>query len=128
VGDRSYEVVDRRGTEHDPLLRLAGVDDRDGALALRGREIRVDAEQAPTLGDGEWWAHELVGCVIHDGEIEVGTVIGLLELPSCEALEVKRARGHMDPLLVPMVKDAIRSVDIRARRIDIDLSFLGEGA
>jgi 16S rRNA processing protein RimM len=29
-------------------------------------------------------------------------------------------------LLVPMIRDAIRSVDVGARRIDVDLSFLGE--
>ena len=29
-------------------------------------------------------------------------------------------------LLVPMVRDAVRSVDVGARRIDVDLAFLGE--
>jgi 16S rRNA processing protein RimM len=48
----------------------------------------------------------------------------MLPLPSCEALEV--AREGAPDLLVPMVRDAIRSVDVRARRIDVNLSFLGE--
>jgi 16S rRNA processing protein RimM len=48
----------------------------------------------------------------------------MLPLPSCEALEVERDEGG--GLLVPMVRDAIRSVDMAARRIDVDLSFLGE--
>ena len=29
-------------------------------------------------------------------------------------------------LLVPLVRDAVRSVDVAARRIDVDLAFLGE--
>ena len=29
-------------------------------------------------------------------------------------------------LLVPMVRDAVRSVDVEARRVDVDLAFLGE--
>jgi ribosomal 30S subunit maturation factor RimM len=29
------------------------------------------------------------------------------------------------PLLVPMVRDAIREVDVGARRIDVDGQFLG---
>ena len=49
----------------------------------------------------------------------------MLPLPSCEALEVVRAGGGPD-LLVPMVRDAIRSVDVAARRIDVDLAFLGD--
>jgi 16S rRNA processing protein RimM len=48
----------------------------------------------------------------------------MLELPSCECLEVERDTGP--PLLVPMVRDAIRSIDVQARVIEIDLEFLGE--
>jgi 16S rRNA processing protein RimM len=43
----------------------------------------------------------------------------MVALPSCEALEV-------GDLLVPLVRDAIRSIDLRARVIDVDLAFLGE--
>ena len=49
----------------------------------------------------------------------------LLALPSCECLEVERAGGGGD-LLVPLVRDAIRGVDVSAGRIDVDLRFLGE--
>jgi 16S rRNA processing protein RimM len=45
-------------------------------------------------------------------------------LPSCEALEVLPEPGA-EPLLVPMVKDAIRSVEIERERIEVDLEFLG---
>jgi 16S rRNA processing protein RimM len=54
----------------------------------------------------------------------VGEVLRMVPLPSCEALEVARPDGG--ELLVPMVRDAIRSVDVAARRVEIDLSFLGE--
>ena len=40
-------------------------------------------------------------------------------------LEVDRPDGA--ELLVPMVSDCIRSIDVEARRIDVDLGFLGEG-
>jgi 16S rRNA processing protein RimM len=43
----------------------------------------------------------------------------MVALPSCEALEV-------GDLLIPMVRDAIRSIDVDARRIDVDMRFLGE--
>ena len=59
-----------------------------------------------------------------DGAREVGVVSALLELPSCEVLEVRARDGG--ELLVPMVSDAIREVDVAARRIDVDLDFLGE--
>jgi 16S rRNA processing protein RimM len=47
----------------------------------------------------------------------------MLELPSVEVLEVERDGG--EELLVPMVGDAVRSIDVEARRVDVDLGFLG---
>jgi 16S rRNA processing protein RimM len=76
------------------------------------------------LEEGEYWAHELEGCAVWDGGRRLGEVRRMLPLPSCEVLEVERDCGG--ELLVPMVRDAIRSVDVAARRIDVDLAFLGE--
>jgi 16S rRNA processing protein RimM len=60
---------------------------------------------------------------VTDGERAVGTVRRMIELPSVEALEVVRDGG--EELLVPMVGDAVRSIDVAARRVDVDLGFLG---
>jgi 16S rRNA processing protein RimM len=123
VGGRTLAIVRRAGTEQRPIIRLEGISDRDAAEALRGSELTVPAQAAPTLAPGEWWAHELEGCVVADGGRRIGTVSRLIELPSCEALEVVR-EGSGERLLVPMVKDAVRDVDIDAREIDIDSGFL----
>jgi 16S rRNA processing protein RimM len=120
------ERVERRaGTAERPILRLAGHAGREAAEALRGAPLAIPVERAPALEPGEYWAHELAGCEFWDGERRVGEVRRMLPLPSCEALEVVRDDGGGE-LLVPMVRDAIRSVDVAARRIDVDLSFLGE--
>jgi 16S rRNA processing protein RimM len=112
------------GVEQRPIVRLEGVEDRTAAEALRGQPLTVTKSQAPVLGEGEWWAHELEGCIVCDGERLLGTVSGLLELPSCEVLEVRREDGGQ--LLVPMVRDAVRDVDVAAGRIEVSLDFLGE--
>jgi 16S rRNA processing protein RimM len=119
------ERIDRRaGTDERPILRLAGHAGREAAAALRGAPLAIPLASAPALEPGEFWAHELAGCAVWDGERRVGEVRRMLPLPSCEALEVVREDGG--ELLVPMVRDAIRGVDVAARRIDVDLSFLGE--
>jgi 16S rRNA processing protein RimM len=119
--------IDRRaGTDRRPIVRLDGSDERSDAEALRGEALLVERAAAPELGPEEWWAEDLQGCAVADGASEVGTVRRLIALPSCEVLEVARAGGRGD-LLVPLVRDAVRSVDVAGRRIDIDLAFLGEG-
>ena len=52
------------------------------------------------------------------------SVSRLIELPSCEALEV-RPPGGGEALLVPMVRAAIRSVAPQRRLVEVDASFLG---
>lgn len=124
VAGRTVAIVRRAGTDRRPIVRLEGVEDRDAAEALRGLPLAVPELQAPALAEGEWWAHELEGCDVADGERLLGTVSRLIELPSCEALEVERAGGG-ERLLVPMVKDAIRRVAPGERRIEVDVDFLG---
>jgi hypothetical protein len=58
-----------------------------------------------------------------DGPRDLGRVARLLALPSCEVLEVT---GASEPFLVPLVRDAVRQVDVEAKVIDIDVAFLGD--
>jgi 16S rRNA processing protein RimM len=124
VAGRTAAIVRRAGTERHPIVRLDGVEDRPAAEALRGLALIVEGLEAPTLAEGEWWAHELEGCEVVDGERLLGTVSRLIELPSCEALEVRLRQGG-ETLLVPMVKDAVRRVETSERRIEVDPDFLG---
>ena len=101
---------------------MTGCTTREQADALRGEPLLVAREDLPELGPGEYWAHELEGCEVVDRETPVGTVRRMVTLPSCEALEVTGVGT-----LIPLVSDAVRSVDVQARRIDVDLAFLGEG-
>src|SRR5262249_45581821 len=117
IGDRELDITRIAGTPRSPILRVAGHDDRRAAESLRGMDLLVQRAVAPELGPDEWWAEDLAGCTVHDGDRAVGTVRRLVELPSCEMLEVERSDGG--ELLVPLVTDAVREVDIDRRTIDI---------
>ena len=123
VAGMSASIVRRAGTEQHPIVRLEGVGDRAAAEALRGEDLTVAAQQAPTLAEGEWWAHELEGCTVVADDAVLGQVRRLVELPSCEALEVDRGAGA-EPLLVPMVKDAVLRVAVEQKRIEVNAEFL----
>ena len=120
VAGRRVTIARSAGTAEKPILRLEGSGSRADAAALRGEALHVPLDEAPPLAAGEFWARDLEGCRVTDGEREVGVVDRMVALPSCEALAV-------DALLIPLVRDAIRSIDLEARRIDVDMRFLGEG-
>ncbi len=123
VDGRDAEIVRRAGTDRHPIVRLRGITDRSSVEALRGAALTVAQTQAPQLGEGEWWAHELAGCVVRAGARRLGVVERMLELPSCEVLEVQPDEGGA-PLLVPMVRDAIREIDTAAQAIEVNAEFL----
>ncbi|MBV9915963.1 MAG: 16S rRNA processing protein RimM [Solirubrobacterales bacterium] len=125
IGERERKIVRRAGTDTRPILRLEGCEDRDAARSLAGAELLVARAQAPELEADEWWAEDLEGCAVSDGDRRIGVVRRLLALPSCEVLEVAREEDAGD-LLVPLVSDAVRHVDLERREIDVDLRFLGE--
>jgi 16S rRNA processing protein RimM len=118
VAGHTRRITRRAGTDERPILRIEGVSDRSAADSLRGAELLVERASAPPLGDDEWYAEDLVGCAVVDGARSLGVVTRLVSLPSCEALEVD------GDLLVPLVRDAVRSVDVRERRIEVDSAFL----
>lgn len=124
VAGRERGIARRAGYDARPIIRLEGAEDRAGAEALRGQELLVPRAAAPALEEDEWWATDLEGCAVSDGATSVGVVARVLGLPSCEVLEVEREGGKA--LLVPLIRDAVRSVDIDAHQIDVDLHFLGE--
>ena len=115
VADRPAEVERRAGSPERPIVRLSGVGERGAALALRGEALLVPESQAP-LAEGEWLAGDLVGCRVEG----LGEVRRVLAAPSCDLLEV----GDQ-ALLVPLVSDAIRAVDLERRLIEVDRRFLG---
>jgi len=117
LGDRRVVLTRHDGTPEKPILRFDGCASREEAEALRGTELRVPESEAPPLQEGEFWARDLAGCRVTDGEREVGVVERMIALPSCEALEV-------GDRLIPLVRDAIRSIDLPGRRIDVDLGFV----
>jgi 16S rRNA processing protein RimM len=117
-------IVRRAGADRRPIVRLDGYGERDAIEALRGETLMVERDQAPELEEDEWWEDDLVGCQVRDGERTIGVVGRLLALPSVDVLEVERADGK-GQLLVPLVSDAVRRVDIERKRVDVDVGFLG---
>ena len=120
VAGRELIVESRRGTPAHPLLKLEGVDGRD----LRGEPITVPRSALGALGEGEFLVDDLTGCEAFDGTRRIGRVRDVLLMPSADLLEIEREGA--EALLVPLVGDAVRSVDVDAGRIEIDATFIDE--
>lgn len=99
------------------LLKLEGVEDRDAAEALRGKELLIRRSDA-RLPAGEYFDDELIGLDVYNGETGEG-VGKLAKVERYPAGKVYTVRGAKE-FLVPAVKDAfILNVDLENNRMDI---------
>jgi len=100
------------------IARLDGIDDRDQAADLIGRDIGVPRDELPETDAGQYYWSDLEGLrvVRKDGSV-IGEVSHLLETGANDVMVINGEREH----LVPFVKDeVVLDVDIAAGVIRVD--------
>jgi 16S rRNA processing protein RimM len=109
-------IADGRVHSGRLLLHFKGVNDRNGAEALRGTMLiaEVDPEETPEDPE-EFYDHQLIGLdlVLADGT-PVGTLSSIAHLPSQDLLTVTRPDGT--EVLVPFVSEIVPEIDMKLRR------------
>jgi 16S rRNA processing protein RimM len=113
--DRPLTVAHSRPHGGRVLVRFKEVPHRDAAEALRGALLFVPASSMPSLDDGEYWTHEVVGCEVFTDE---GRSLGRIrEIIQTQANDVWVTDGADGETLIPALKDVVESVDLAARRV-----------
>jgi 16S rRNA processing protein RimM len=118
---RRFEVLRTgHGRAGEVRLALQGVDDRDGAIALRGLFVLADAAGLAPLPDGEFYWHELIGCEVvgRDGS-EIGTVQEIWDTGAHDVLVVEAEAGER--YLLSTARELMPEVDLEAGRITVEL-------
>lgn len=108
-------VVSSRGIR----LKLKGVDDRTVAKRLRGKLLFVDEAHRAKLPRGQYFVHDVLGLAVsEEGGGDLGTVADVLRYPASDVYVVRGERGE---ILIPAVKEFIRSVDMGTRKMTVRL-------
>jgi 16S rRNA processing protein RimM len=106
------------GRAGELVLSLAGVAEREAALALRGCLAFAECAELAPLAAGEWREHELVGCSVEaeDGS-PLGRVRGIWRTggPDVLVVEAEGGREHLVPAAF------LRAVDLAARRAVVEV-------
>lgn len=112
VGSVRYQRTKRGVTV---ILSLDGIDDRDDAEAVAKMKVFA-TEEALELGEGELFAHELVGWdVVADDGTRLGTVVNLMEMPAQDMFVVRTPDEEQK--MVPAVEDFILALDEDDERV-----------
>jgi 16S rRNA processing protein RimM len=110
---RPVAVVAHRRSSSRPVIKL----DRD---VDRGALLEVDREQLPPTGEDEYYAFQLAGlAVVEETGRELGTVQNVTPGVANDVLELDTG------VLLPMIEDCIRAVDLASGRIIVAPGFAG---
>lgn len=116
---RAFEV--ERARPHgagEIVARLAGIDDRDAALALEGVEIFLERARFPAPTEDEVYWADLIGCTVLDPDgAPLGAVVAIDDHPAHPVMRLSDAGRER---LVPLVPELIRSIDLEARTVVAD--------
>jgi 16S rRNA processing protein RimM len=116
---REMTLVAARPANDLFLIRLEGIDTRDQAAALTNFELWLPRSALPALESDEFYVEDLLGCEVVDVE---GRVRGTIKSSFWNgAQDVLTLEGPDGELLVPAVAEFIRSVDLDARRVIVDM-------
>jgi 16S rRNA processing protein RimM len=110
---RSYAVTLQSALKGQFLARIAGIDDRTKAEALKGTDLYVERSALPKIDSGYYHA-DLVGlrAVSEDGTV-LGEVAAIHDFGAGDILEVKAATGAKD-FMVPFVPAFVPKVDLES--------------
>lgn len=120
VGDELMAIEGVRVQKNMIILRLAGITDRNGAEALRGRVLYIRESDLPQLPEGQYYVRDLIGMeVTEENGSLLGHVTDVLQNTAQDIFEVERPGGRK--LLIPKVDQFILDIDAGSRRITVRL-------
>ena len=93
------------------VAKLDGCEDRDAAIALRGKLVAVPRAELPGTRSGEYYWADLIGlAVVNESAQALGRISGILQTGANDVLVVTGERER----LIPFIAEVIRDVDLAA--------------
>ncbi len=117
IGARAYGVEEAKLHGASVLAKLAGIESREQALKLKGKNVAVPRAALPEPEDGHYYLGDLVGLEVVNGQgVKLGVVKRLFWSGAHDVMEVAGARSR----LIPWVPAVVMTVDLERRRIEVE--------
>ena len=122
--EQPLRVASVREQGEGVVALIQDLTDRDVAQACKGLRLFVRRSSFPTAGDGEYYWVDLLGLEVFNRQAQrLGAVAGLMQTGPHSVLRIEwrdEAAGHTQERLIPLVQVYVDSVDLAAKRIQVD--------
>jgi len=114
---RTFRIESTGKSGGSLTAKLAGIEDRDMAAALRGAAVCVPRAELPARDDKDFYRADLIGCeVINLAGTNLGRVQHFVETPAQVLMVVRGEQEYW----VPVVPLHLRRVDLKKRCVVVD--------
>ncbi|MBQ9340988.1 MAG: 16S rRNA processing protein RimM [Lachnospiraceae bacterium] len=115
------KVVSVKASETDVILKIEGYDTPEAIEKLRKAELFVTRDNAVKLKKNEYFVADLIGLKVTDIDMgdELGILTDVLQTGANDVYEVTISEEKK--VLIPAIKECIRSVDIEAGNMEVHL-------
>ncbi|MGB9408589.1 MAG: ribosome maturation factor RimM [Terracidiphilus sp.] len=105
------------------VLHFAGVDSISAAETLKGLIVGLPRSERAALGEDEVYTGDMIGCVLVDvAGIEPVTVGEIEDVDrTAGPVALLMVRGAAGEVLIPFAKSYLRSIDLKAKRVEMAL-------
>jgi 16S rRNA processing protein RimM len=118
-GERVLTVERARNHKARKVVQFKGVSTVEDAEALRGWSVWLTREQIGPLEEDRWFVQDIVGIDVYTDEDEyLGKLAEVMHMPGNDVYVV---RNDEKEILLPVIDDVVRSVDIDSGRMVIHL-------
>jgi 16S rRNA processing protein RimM len=126
-GTVSIQIDEAKSHSASVVVKIAGLDERTAAEALRGARIFLPRSSFPTASKDEYYWVDLIGLTVVNREgFDLGRVRDLMATGPhsvlCVEFETPAVDGSMklEERLIPFVSAYVDTVDLAAKRITVD--------
>jgi 16S rRNA processing protein RimM len=117
IGAEAYAVVESRVHGATVVARLAGIETREQALALKGQAVAVRREALPEPPDGRYYLADLIGLEVVNGQgAALGVVTRTYSNGAHDVIEVAGERTR----LIPWVAAIVKEVDLPKKKVRVE--------
>jgi 16S rRNA processing protein RimM len=121
IGDTAYNLAEVKGTGPVWLVKFAGVDTREDAEPLMGKELSVPREERYPLPDGSYYVDDIVGLdVYEDTGRHLGRISEVLQTGANDIYVINspgESAGLPRQILFPALQKLVVSFSLEKKKI-----------
>lgn len=114
------KIAGHRQHKQFDLLLFEGYNNINEVESFKDAYLRITEDQLFTLPEGEYYHHEIIDCEMFttDGE-KIGIITAILSPGANDVWVVEQGNG--EEALIPFIKDVVKQIDIKAKKVVIEL-------